>query len=117
VRRFTKENNSILYEKRFVGRTMLHNCTIEPHQDFKADADGKIAMYLARPWKEYLRTLFIQNDIGGFIDPKGWLEWVGTFGLDTLFYADVDKSKRAKWGDIKIVTYEEAQEFTVETFI
>ncbi|GJN33491.1 hypothetical protein PR202_gb22099 [Eleusine coracana subsp. coracana] len=112
-------------EKRSVGGTILHNCTIEPHPDFKADAGGKIATYLARPWKEYSRTLFIQNDIGGFIDPKGWLEWAGTFGLETLFYAEVDNhgagadmSKRVKWGGIKTVTYEEAQkEFTVETFI
>ncbi|TVU37115.1 hypothetical protein EJB05_10408, partial [Eragrostis curvula] len=111
-------------EKRSVGGTVLHNCTIEPHPDFKADA-GKIATYLARPWKEYSRTLFIQNDIGGFIDPKGWLEWAGTFGLETLFYSEVDNrgpgadmSKRVKWGGIKTVTYEEAQkEFTVETFI
>ncbi|XP_062190397.1 probable pectinesterase/pectinesterase inhibitor 21 [Phragmites australis] len=111
-------------EKRSVGGTVLHNCTVEPHPDFKADA-GKIATYLARPWKEYSRTLYIQNEIGGFIDPKGWLEWAGTFGLETLFYAEVDNrgpgadmSKRAKWGGIKTVTYEEAQkEFTVETFI
>ncbi|EER97781.1 hypothetical protein BDA96_02G447900 [Sorghum bicolor] len=112
-------------DKRSVGGTVLHNCTIEPHPDFKADAGGKIATYLARPWKEYSRTLYIQNDIGGFIDPKGWLEWNGDFGLETLFYAEVDNrgagadmSKRAKWGGIKTVTYEEAQkEFTVETFI
>jgi pectinesterase len=32
--------------------------------------------------------------------------------------AGADMSKRAKWGGIKTVTYEEAQkEFTVETFI
>ncbi|KAF8749365.1 hypothetical protein HU200_012702 [Digitaria exilis] len=112
-------------DKRSVGGTVLHNCTIEPHPDFKAEAGGKIATYLARPWKEYSRTLYIQNDIGGFIDPKGWLEWNGDFGLETLFYAEVDNrgagadmSKRAKWGGIKTVTYEEAQkEFTVEVFI
>ncbi|KAJ1255773.1 hypothetical protein BS78_K162200 [Paspalum vaginatum] len=112
-------------DKRSVGGTVLHNCTIEPHPDFKADAGGKIPTYLARPWKEYSRTLYIQNDIGGFIDPKGWLEWNGDFGLETLFYAEVDNrgagadmSKRAKWGGIKTVTYEEAQkEFSVEVFI
>ncbi|WVZ67160.1 hypothetical protein U9M48_016280 [Paspalum notatum var. saurae] len=112
-------------DKRSVGGTVLHNCTIQPHPDFKADAGGKIPTYLARPWKEYSRTLYIQNDIGGFIDPKGWLEWNGDFGLETLFYAEVDNrgagadmSKRAKWGGIKTVTYEEAQkEFSVEVFI
>ncbi|ONM26332.1 hypothetical protein ZEAMMB73_Zm00001d007211 [Zea mays] len=102
---------------------MLHNCTIEPHPDFEANAGGKIPTYLARPWKEYSRTLYIQNDIGGFIDPKGCLEWNSDFALETLFYAEADNrgagtdmSKRAKWGSIKTVTYEEGQkEFTVET--
>jgi pectinesterase len=110
-------------EKRSAGGTIMHNNTIEPHPDFKDQ--GKIATYLARPWKEYSRTIYIQNNIGAFIDPKGWLEWNGNFGLETLFYAEVentgpgaDTSKRAKWGGIKTVTYEEAQkEFTVEAFI
>ncbi|KAM0915927.1 hypothetical protein ACQ4PT_010498 [Festuca glaucescens] len=110
-------------EKRSAGGTIMHNNTIEPHPDFAQQ--GKIATYLARPWKEYSRTIYIQNKIGAFIDPKGWLEWNGNFGLDTLFYAEVentgpgaDTSKRAKWGGIKTVTYEEAQkEFTVEAFI
>ncbi|KAL6657238.1 hypothetical protein ACP70R_005018 [Stipagrostis hirtigluma subsp. patula] len=112
-------------EKRSVGGTIMHNNTIEPHPDFKDDAGKSIPTYLARPWKEYSRTIYIQNDIGGFIDPKGWMEWQGTFGLETLFYAEVDNrgpgadmSKRVKWGGIKTLTYEDAQkEFTVETFI
>ncbi|KAL6896668.1 hypothetical protein ACP4OV_007240 [Aristida adscensionis] len=112
-------------EKRSVGGTVLHNCTIEPHADFKAEAGKTVPTYLARPWKEYSRTIYVQNDIGGFIDPKGWMEWAGTFGLETLFYAEVDNrgpgadmSKRVKWGGIKTLTYEDVQkEFTVETFI
>ncbi|CAM0907493.1 unnamed protein product [Alopecurus aequalis] len=111
-------------EKRSAGGTIMHNNTIEPHPDF-VDSTGKIATYLARPWKEYSRTIYIQNNIGAFISPKGWLEWNGDFGLETLFYAEVentgpgaDTSQRAKWGGIKTVTYQEAQkEFTVEAFI
>uniref|UniRef100_N1QX70 Pectinesterase n=1 Tax=Aegilops tauschii TaxID=37682 RepID=N1QX70_AEGTA len=111
-------------EKRSVGGTVMHNNTIEPHPDFK-DSTGKIKTYLARPWKEYSRTIYIQNEIGAFIDPKGWLEWNGDFALETLFYAEVentgpgaDMSQRAKWGGIKTVTYADAQkEYTVEAFI
>uniref|UniRef100_A0ACD5WNM6 Uncharacterized protein n=1 Tax=Avena sativa TaxID=4498 RepID=A0ACD5WNM6_AVESA len=111
-------------EKRSAGGTVMHNNTIEPHPDF-VSSTGKISTYLARPWKEYSRTIYIQNNIGAFISPKGWLEWNGNFGLDTLFYAEVenkgpgaDMSQRAKWGGIKTVTYAQAQkEFTVETFI
>ncbi|KAG8049190.1 hypothetical protein GUJ93_ZPchr0009g1342 [Zizania palustris] len=103
---------------------VIHNCTIEPHPEFKADV-GKFHTFLGRPWKEYSRTLYIQSDIGGFIDPLGWLPWVGDFGLNTCYYAEVenrgvgaDISKRVKWRGIKVVTYQQAQlQYTVETFI
>ncbi|KAL5205178.1 hypothetical protein ABZP36_033387 [Zizania latifolia] len=104
--------------------TVIHNCTIEPHPEFKADAD-KFRTFLGRPWKEYSRTLYIQSDIGSFIDPLGWLPWLGDFGLNTCYYAEVenrgagaDISKRAKWGGIRVVTYQQTQlQYTVETFI
>jgi len=112
-------------DKRSVGGTVLHNCTIEPHPDFKAEAGGKIATYLARPWKEYSRTLYIQSEIGGFVDPQGWLPWLGDFGLNTCYYAEVenrgagaDMSRRARWRGVRNVTYQQAQQkYTVERFI
>uniref|UniRef100_A0A0E0GEC6 Pectinesterase n=1 Tax=Oryza nivara TaxID=4536 RepID=A0A0E0GEC6_ORYNI len=111
-------------EKHSAGGTVIHNCTIEPHEDFKADA-AKFKTFLGRPWKEYSRTLYIQSDIGGFIDPQGWLPWLGDFGLNTCYYAEVenrgdgaDMSKRAKWRGVKTVTYQQAQQkYTVERFI
>ncbi|KAG8079237.1 hypothetical protein GUJ93_ZPchr0007g4247 [Zizania palustris] len=111
-------------EKRSAGGTVLHNCTVEPHPDLEKFTD-KVKTYLARPWKEYSRTIFVQNELGAVVNPVGWLEWNGDFALETLFYAEVDNhgpgadtSKRAKWGGIKTLTYEDVQkEFTVETFI
>ncbi|KAL5210949.1 hypothetical protein ABZP36_006572 [Zizania latifolia] len=65
------------------------------------------------------------SNIGGFIDPQGWLPWLGDFGLNTCYYAEVenhgagtDMSKRVKWRGVKVVTYKQAQQkYTVERFI
>ncbi|KAK3147498.1 hypothetical protein QOZ80_3BG0283100 [Eleusine coracana subsp. coracana] len=111
-------------EKRSAGGTVIHNCTIAPHPEFDKDA-GRLKTFLGRPWKEYSRTLYIQSEIGGFVDPQGWLPWLGEFGLNTCYYAEVenhgpgaDMSKRAKWRGVKAVTYQQAQEkYTVERFI
>ncbi|XP_062213768.1 probable pectinesterase/pectinesterase inhibitor 21 [Phragmites australis] len=111
-------------EKRSAGGTVIHNCTIAPHPEFEAHA-GRLKTFLGRPWKEYSRTLYIQSEIGGFIDPQGWLPWLGDFGLNTCYYAEVenhgpgaDMSKRAKWRGVKAVTYQQAQQkYTVERFI
>ncbi|KAG8049196.1 hypothetical protein GUJ93_ZPchr0009g945 [Zizania palustris] len=103
---------------------VIHNYTIEPHPKFKAYAN-KFHTFLNRPWKAYSRTLYIQSDIGSFIDPQGWMPWVGEFGLNTCYYVEVenhgvgaDMSKHVKWKDVKIVTYQQAQlQYTIETFI
>ncbi|XP_022138455.1 putative pectinesterase/pectinesterase inhibitor 28 isoform X1 [Momordica charantia] len=80
--------------------------------------------YLGRPWKAYSRTIIMQSQIDDLIQPEGWLPWMGTFGLDTLFYAELqntgpgsDKSKRVKWAGIKEITPEQALAFTPKPFI
>ena len=69
-------------ERHSAGGTVIHNCTIEPHPEFKDHTD-KLPTFLGRPWKEHSRTLYIQSEIGDFIDPEGWLPWLGDFGLNT----------------------------------
>ncbi|TKV96599.1 hypothetical protein SEVIR_9G438600v4 [Setaria viridis] len=111
-------------ERRSAGGTVIHNCTVEPHPEFESSA-GRLKTYLGRPWKEHSRTLYIQSEIGGFVDPQGWLPWLGDFGLSTCYYAEVenhgpgaDTSKRAKWKGVKNITYQQAQQkYTVERFI
>ncbi|KAL6645732.1 hypothetical protein ACP70R_017340 [Stipagrostis hirtigluma subsp. patula] len=111
-------------EKRSAGGIVIHNCTVAAHPDFEEHA-GRLKTYLGRPWKEYSRTLYIQTEIAGFVDPQGWLPWHGDFALDTCYYAEVDNrgegadtSERAKWKGVKKVSYKQAQEkYTVESFI
>jgi len=111
-------------ERRSAGGTVIHNCTVEPHPEFESSA-GRLKTFLGRPWKEYSRTLYIQSEIGGFVDPQGWLPWLGDFGLNTCYYAEVenrgagaDMSRRARWRGVRNVTYQQAQQkYTVERFI
>uniref|UniRef100_A0ACD5XJN7 Uncharacterized protein n=1 Tax=Avena sativa TaxID=4498 RepID=A0ACD5XJN7_AVESA len=106
------------------GGTVIHNCTIEPHPEFK-DHVRKFRTFLGRPWKEHSRTIYVQSEIADFIDPEGWLPWLGDFGLNTCYYAEVDNSgpgadmsRRATWRGVKTVTYQHAQQkYTVERFI
>ncbi|KAM0870882.1 hypothetical protein ACQ4PT_039735 [Festuca glaucescens] len=111
-------------ERHSAGGIVIHNCTIEPHPEFKDHTD-KLRTFLGRPWKEHSRTLYIQSEIGDFIDPEGWLPWLGDFGLNTCYYAEVenhgpgaDMSRRATWRGVKSISYQQAQQkYTVERFI
>jgi pectinesterase len=112
-------------KRRSAGGTVLHNCTVAAHPDL-LEAGTVVRTYLGRPWKEYSRTIYVQSELGALVDPAGWLPWNASgFALDTLFYAEVDNSgpgagttKRVRWGGIRNVTYEEAQEeFTVDAFL
>lgn len=111
-------------ERRSVGGTVIHNCTVAPHPEFEKSV-GRFRTFLGRPWKEHSRTLYIQSEIGGFIDPQGWLPWLGDFGLSTCYYAEVENhgpganmTRRVKWRGIKNITYQHAlQKYTVESFI
>jgi hypothetical protein len=44
--------------------------------------------YLGRPWKEYSTTVIMQFDIGSFLNPLDWREWVTNVEPPkTIFYA------------------------------
>lgn len=75
--------------------------------------------YLGRPWKEFSRTIIMQSNIGGFIAPEGWAPWMGTFALDTLYYAEYqnrgpgsDMKKRVQWKGIQHFTQQMAESWT-----
>ncbi|CAN6169235.1 unnamed protein product [Urochloa humidicola] len=81
--------------------------------------------YLGRPWKLYSRTVFMQTKMEGLIHPRGWLEWNGSFALDTLYYAEymnrgpgANTSARVTWPGYHVLTNAtDAANFTVLNFI
>ncbi|XP_057785643.1 pectinesterase-like [Salvia miltiorrhiza] len=106
-------------EKTGDGVTVIQGGNITAEEAF-LNAQPPVQAYLGRPWKQYSRTIIMQADIGGFIQPQGWAPWnASNFALDTLFYgewankgAGSDLSNRVKWKGIQNMTLEIAESFT-----
>ncbi|KAL8050764.1 hypothetical protein ABFX02_06G101700 [Erythranthe guttata] len=102
----------------------IHACRIVAEPDLEA-ARGDFPTYLGRPWKLYSRTVYMLSDLGGHVDPRGWLEWNDTFALDTLYYGEymnygpgAELGRRVKWPGYRVInSTEEADQFTVAKFI
>ncbi|XP_078444819.1 putative pectinesterase/pectinesterase inhibitor 45 [Wolffia australiana] len=99
---------------------VLHNCRFVPDKELSPSTRS----YLARPWKEYSRTIIMESTIGGFIDPEGYMPWEGDFALKTLFYAEYANrgpgaglAKRVPWPGVKALAKTQAQGYTVQAFI
>ncbi|KAL1543052.1 pectinesterase [Salvia divinorum] len=105
-------------DSRAVGVTVLQNCSITANKEFLA-AKPPAEAYLGRPMKAFSRTIVMESNIEGFISPEGWTPWMGTFGLDTLYYGEYKNrgsgaatAKRVTWKGIQKMTPELAEKFT-----
>ena len=102
---------------------VFQGCTIAGEPDYLAVKETSKA-YLGRPWKEYSRTIIMNTFIPDFIQPQGWQPWLGNFGLDTLFYSEVQNigpgaalAGRVTWPGIKTLSDEEILSFTPDQYI
>ncbi|XP_010462289.1 PREDICTED: pectinesterase 2 [Camelina sativa] len=103
---------------------VIQNCRIGGTPDLLAVKET-FPTYLGRPWKEYSRTVIMQSAISDVIRPAGWLEWSGSFALDTLTYreylnrgAGAGTANRVTWKGFKVITsVTEAQQYTAGQFI
>ena len=100
------------------GVFVLQGCTFSGTPDYMP-VKTKSPSYLGRPWKEYSRTIVMNSMITDVIAPEGWTPWMGTFALDTLFYAEyqnkgagANQAQRVKWAGIKTLTGAQADSFT-----
>lgn len=89
------------------GVTVIQNCHITAEKAF-LEANPPFEAYLGRPWKNFSRTIVMQSNIDGFIQPAGWFPWSGTIYLDTLYYAEwqnrgpgSNTSQRVTWKGIE----------------
>ncbi|KAL5569961.1 hypothetical protein UlMin_026536 [Ulmus minor] len=102
----------------------IHNSRVMAGSDLKL-VIGSFETYLGRPWKAYSRTVFVQTFLDILVEPAGWLEWDGSFALNTLFYGEYKNfgpgsslSGRVKWRGYRVITSDsEASKFTVANFI
>ncbi|CAN0913762.1 Pectinesterase 2 [Linum grandiflorum] len=75
-----------------------------------AQVQGSFETYLGRPWKQYSRTLVMKSNLGGLINPAGWLPWNGEFALRTLYYGEYMNSgiggrteRRVSWPGFHVI--------------
>ncbi|XP_047063592.1 pectinesterase-like [Lolium rigidum] len=102
----------------------IHKCKVAAASDLAA-VQSSFRTYLGRPWKHHSRTVFMESELDSVVDPKGWLEWDGTFALDTLYYGEykntgpgADTSKRVNWKGYRVINgASEASTFTAGSFI
>ncbi|CAH8283451.1 unnamed protein product [Eruca vesicaria subsp. sativa] len=97
----------------------IHRCTISPWGDLTG-----VQTFLGRPWKNFSTTVIMDSSLHRFIDPKGWLPWVGDSAPDTIFYgeyknfgAGASTKNRVKWKGLRFLSKKEANKFTVKPFI
>ncbi|CAI9771848.1 unnamed protein product [Fraxinus pennsylvanica] len=98
----------------------IQNCTILPAGNLTG-----VNTFLGRPWKNYSTTVYMQSMMGTFIDPKGWLPWVGTGAPNTIFYAEFQNfgpgavtKNRVEWKGLKLnLSASQAKKFSVNSFI
>lgn len=102
----------------------IHACKILAASDLEG-SKGSYPTFLGRPWKLYSRVVYMVSSMGDHIHPRGWLEWQGSFALDTLYYGEYMNSgpgaavgQRVKWPGYRVITSTiEAGKFTVGQFI
>jgi len=101
-------------EPHSIGSFVIQNGNFTAEEAFLT-AQPPHKAYLGRPWKELSRTIIMQSNIEAFIDPTGWAPWMGTFAIDTCYYAEYENhgagsntTDRVKWGGIKNITAEMA---------
>ncbi|KAL8458796.1 hypothetical protein ACS0TY_036340 [Phlomoides rotata] len=98
----------------------IQRCVIKPLDNLNAST------YLGRPWKDYSTTVVMQSNIGGFLSPLGWIEWVkGQDPPKTIFYAEYQNTGpgssnvgRVTWAGYKPnLTAQQASNYNVNSFI
>lgn len=76
--------------------------------------------YLARPWKNFSRTIIMETFIDDLIQPEGFLKWdANSTSYKTCWYGEfnntgpgADMSNRVKWNGIKNLTAQHSLDFT-----
>jgi polygalacturonase len=64
------------------------------HCRLTSDLDVTGTVYLGRPWRPYATVVFLNTEMGNFIDPAGWREWHPgeSHSIETVFYAEYNST-------------------------
>ncbi|XP_008783344.2 pectinesterase-like [Phoenix dactylifera] len=103
---------------------VIQHCKIKADKSLHTVENHEVENYLARPWKAYSRTIFMENQLSSFIHPAGYLPWDKDFALNTLYYAEYNNkgegsnvTDRVKWPGVHVIDRKTAEKYTVANFI
>jgi polygalacturonase len=89
-----------------------------------ADPGVTKPVYLGRPWRPYATVVFLDTEMGSYIDPAGWREWHPgeTHSIETVFYAEYNSTgPGARPGQrdphTHFLTQEQARQFAPSVFL
>ncbi|KAL6861179.1 hypothetical protein ACP4OV_016879 [Aristida adscensionis] len=103
----------------------VHNCTVAASPELLATGAGT-RTFLGRPWGAYARAVVMDSYLGELVDPAGWAEWPGAEAGrgDTVYFGEygnagpgADAGGRVRWAGVHEMGYDEAAQFSVESFI
>nr|GEX43989.1 probable pectinesterase/pectinesterase inhibitor 21 [Tanacetum cinerariifolium] len=109
-----------------IGGLVLHNCTVKMDNDLETDVDKeRCEIYLGRPWMPAATMAVIESDLGGFLNPKGYVPWPQAQNEKTCkFFGYKNRGpgasleNRVKWSSLRILKDDaQAQPYTLATFI
>ena len=91
--------------------------------DSKLTAEPTVkGVYLARPWRAFGRTVYLNTEMGAHIKPEGWHNWGKPENEKTAYFAEYNSKgpgavadRRVKW--MHQLTKEEARYFEPEKFL
>jgi pectinesterase len=85
-------------------------------------AEGVSQVYLGRPWRIYAKTVFMNCEMGGHIQPQGWENWSKPEAEKTAFYAEYNckgpgfqPQKRVLWSHQ--LTKKESEDYITEAIL
>ncbi len=89
-----------------------------------ADSGVTKPVYLGRPWRPYATVVFLDTEMGSYIDPAGWREWHPgeTHSIETVFYAEYNSTGPGARPDQRdphthFLTPEQARQFAPSVFL
>ncbi|KAI3847644.1 hypothetical protein MKW92_007928 [Papaver armeniacum] len=95
------------------GALILQDCTIQADPAL-FPVRKTLKSYLGRPWKAYARHVIMHTEIGDLIDPQGWHEWMGNFGINTCYFVEFENTGPGATGTVGA---EQLKEFTATSAI
>ncbi len=85
-------------------------------------ANAGKGVFLARPWRAFGRTIYLNTEMGAHIRPEGWNNWGKTENERTAYFAEYNSTgagaktnERVKW--MHQLSKDEAQKFEAANFL